>query len=131
MIDFPTAPHFRNKRSKKTTLSEEIQKIYRTLIVTVIAINIALGAILLYIGGQQTTHGYTLKKLQLQNTKILRENKYLETKIVEATSNEQVERSKRLETMERLMETGKISQEKVSYVKEQNGIAKKESAVRK
>ncbi|MBI5754833.1 hypothetical protein HZA41_01280 [Candidatus Peregrinibacteria bacterium] len=126
MIDFSTTSRFRNKHSRKTTLSEEIQKIYRTLIITVVTINIALGALLLYIGGQQTTHGYTLKKLQLQNTQILKENKYLETKIIEATSNEKVEGSGKLKTMENLIEMEKIGQEKVSYVKEQNGIAKKE-----
>lgn len=130
MVDFPSPSHFKNKRAKKTTLSEEIRKMHRILFITVIAINITLGALLLYVGGQQTTRGYTLKKLQLQNSEILKENKYLETKIIEAKSNEKVQRSEKLETMENLIEMKKTGQEKVSYMQEQSGIAKKESAVR-
>lgn len=110
---------------KKTPLSQEIHSVYRSLIVVVVGLNIVFASLLLYFGSQKTTLGYKLQDLRNKNTKLMQENKIIETKIIEVRTAQTLKDSKKVKSMENIIKAQETDKNRVTYFEEGNRVSSK------
>lgn len=110
---------------KKTPLSQEIHSVYRSLIVVVVGLNIVFASLLLYFGSQKTTLGYKLQDLRNKNTKLMQENKIIETKIIEVRTAQTLKDSKKVKSMENIIKAQETDKNRVTYFEEGNRVSAK------
>ncbi|KKP37762.1 MAG: hypothetical protein UR27_C0003G0084 [Candidatus Peregrinibacteria bacterium GW2011_GWA2_33_10] len=85
---------------RKTTLSAQVEKSSRILIIATFTILSFLAAIHLYIGSHTNAKGYVLKELQEKNDLLYQQSKILEKKIIEAKTFTTIEENKKTEKMD-------------------------------
>lgn len=95
---------------KKQTLSEQIEKSFRALMVTMGILIALLYISYLYIGTNSQEKGYILRELQEKNEKLYYENKILDKKIIEAETLKTIEKSNQTKKMQ--------SPEEITYSKD-------------
>lgn len=93
--------NIKNKRKavRRKTLTSEIKSGYKMLIVTVVVLNLVIGAAYFAINGQKTVLGYQLNELQLTNEQLKNEAKRIDHEIVSATAFAEIERAAQMRQM--------------------------------
>lgn len=69
---------------RKITLSQDIERIYRSFCAALFVLLILLYASYLYIGNTSQAKGYQLKKLQDENNALYYQNKILDKQVIES-----------------------------------------------
>lgn len=118
----PLLPQHPKKIRPRLTLTQEIHKGYRHLLISVIVLNIILLSLFIINNSSYSTYGYTLTKLQKHNTELLEEQKYLDRILTEARSMNTIEKEMEKTDMIPLKE----AKEKVSYANPKSPFAGKE-----
>lgn len=91
----------RTKKMKaKTTLRVEVEKVIKSLIITLSIMIAALGIIFLITNSENAQKGYTLDQAKLENEELKKQNSSIISKINNFTSFSNLENNEKLKEME-------------------------------